>query len=214
MHRERYAVSAFTLVEMLLVVAIIGIATIVVLPSFVRSMRGYRLRVACRSVVMAGRYARSMAVMKQAEMTVTFDLDSGTVSVGGRPEGSRNVEKTADQGSTGAVTGAVEEAGGPVPAGMAGNEGEVSVSGGAVQDGIKRTLDGVIISEVEVEGAEEKYTKGTCSVPYHSNGTCTPYKIKIVDKSGESVTVSVDALSSPQTESGTKEGIDVHDTKH
>ena len=65
---------AFTLIEVLLVVAIIGVVTAVSTPYFVRSIRGNRLRVAARTVVMAGRYARSMAVLRQTELPL-LDLD-------------------------------------------------------------------------------------------------------------------------------------------
>jgi len=74
---------AFTLIEVLLVVAIIGVVTAVTTPYFVRSIRGNRLRVAARTVVMAGRYARSMAVLRQEELAVRFDLGAPSVSVGG-----------------------------------------------------------------------------------------------------------------------------------
>lgn len=73
----------FTLVELLLVLAIIGVVTAVTLPSLVKSIRGNRLRTASRSVVTAGRYVRSMAVLKQKEMALAFDLDAGEISVGG-----------------------------------------------------------------------------------------------------------------------------------
>lgn len=71
----------FTLIELLLVLAIIGIITAITIPNFVKSIRGNRLRTAARTVVMAGRYARSMAVLKQKEMAVSFNLDSGKISV-------------------------------------------------------------------------------------------------------------------------------------
>jgi len=70
------------MIELLLVVAIIAVIAAVSTPSFVRSIRGNRLRVATRTVVMAGRYARSMAVVRQEELPLRFDLDGGKVSVG------------------------------------------------------------------------------------------------------------------------------------
>lgn len=72
----------FTLIEVLLVLAIIAVIAAVTTPYFVRSVRGNRLRMAGRTVVMAGRYARSMAIVRQEELPLTFDLDGGTVSVG------------------------------------------------------------------------------------------------------------------------------------
>jgi type II secretion system protein H len=88
--------SGFTLIELFLVIAIIGISTAIVLPSFVQSMKGNRLRVATRTVVKAGRYARSIAVLKQVPITIVFDLDSGTVSVAGG-EGRDNIKRKLDR---------------------------------------------------------------------------------------------------------------------
>lgn len=62
----------FTLVELLLVLAIIGVVTAVVLPSAVRSMRGNRLRMAALRIATVGRYARSIAVLKQQEIVLGF----------------------------------------------------------------------------------------------------------------------------------------------
>ncbi len=73
--------TAFTLIEVLLVIAIMAIVTAVTLPSFVQSIRGNRLRTAARMVTMAGRYARSMAVLRQQEMLLEFNLSAGTFTV-------------------------------------------------------------------------------------------------------------------------------------
>jgi len=73
----------FTLVELLLVLAIIGIVTAITVPALVRSMRGNRLRAAALSIAMAGRYARSMAIMNQERVFLDFDLGGANVSVRG-----------------------------------------------------------------------------------------------------------------------------------
>lgn len=72
---------AFTVIELLLVVVIIGMMTAIAIPNFVKSLHGNRLRTAARTVVSAGRYARSMAVLRQRVVELRFDLEKQTVSV-------------------------------------------------------------------------------------------------------------------------------------
>jgi len=89
----RTCALGFTLIEVLLVLAIIGVVAGVSTPYFVKSIRGNRLRTAARVVVMAGRYARSMAVLRQKEMVVSFNLDAGKVSIGS--ELTRDLDRVA-----------------------------------------------------------------------------------------------------------------------
>jgi len=75
---------AFTLIEVMLVLAIIAVLTAVTMPQFVRSIRGQRLRAAAQTVVMAGRYARTMAIVRQQGLRLSFGAGAGgaTVTVG------------------------------------------------------------------------------------------------------------------------------------
>ncbi|MEI6516983.1 MAG: prepilin-type N-terminal cleavage/methylation domain-containing protein, partial [bacterium] len=73
--------KGFTLVEILMVLAIIGIATIVAMPSLVKSIRGNRLRMGARAVVMAGTYAHTMAILRNQEMKLVLDREGNRVTV-------------------------------------------------------------------------------------------------------------------------------------
>jgi len=174
---------AFTLVELLLVLAIIGIVTAVAMPTFVRSLRGNRLRAAARTVAAAGRYARSMAVMRQEEAVMALDLDSGSVTV--------NVPGAAVPAGD-----AAGEPPPPQPAAEPAGDGEDARGSAAWNGSISRKLDRVRITEVTSESAETGRREGVFSVVYRTNGTCTPYCVRIEDSEGDILLVSVDALSS------------------
>lgn len=73
--------SAFTLIEILLVIVVIGIVAAIAMPSFVRSIQGQRLNTAARTLATVARYARSMAVLKQSDLHLTFNLANGQVDL-------------------------------------------------------------------------------------------------------------------------------------
>lgn len=71
----------FTMIELLLVVVIVGISIGIAMPSMVESIRGQRLKAAARTFVSVARYARSMAVLKQTDLTLSFNLASGQIDL-------------------------------------------------------------------------------------------------------------------------------------
>lgn len=73
--------AGFTLVELLMVVVIISIMLGVASPFFVRSIQGHRLSTAARTLVTVARYARSMALLKQSDLSIVFNLDTGHVEL-------------------------------------------------------------------------------------------------------------------------------------
>lgn len=173
-----------------MVLAIMGILTVVTLPTFVRSLRGNRLRTAARSVVMAGRYARSMAVMKQRDMTLTFDLEQGQVRVDAVVVGAPKPEEDSGENAPDGLPGyfARDDL---VPE----DDQPITVQG----QELTRRLDRAHFEYVDINGEDRRYSEGRCSVLYRSNGTCTPYEVGIADEQGGAVVVEVDALSSAQT---------------
>ena len=75
------SISSFTLIEVLLVIVVMGIAAAMAMPSFVRSIQGQRLSTAARTLATVARYARSMAVLKQSDLSLTFNLANGQVDL-------------------------------------------------------------------------------------------------------------------------------------
>ena len=71
----------FTLVEVLLVVVIMGVIMTIAMPSFVRSIQAQRLGTAARTISTVARYARSMAVLKQSDLALAFNLANGQVDL-------------------------------------------------------------------------------------------------------------------------------------
>ncbi len=71
----------FTLIELLLVIVLIGITLGIASPFLARSIQGHRLSTAARTLVTVARYARSMALLKQSDLMISFNLDTGHVEL-------------------------------------------------------------------------------------------------------------------------------------
>ena len=182
MHARR---RAFTLIEVLLVLAIMAVTTLIAVPSFIHSIRGNRLRTAARTVAMAGRYARSMALLRQADMVLEINLDKAGVSVRPLVTASRPASQPGPEAGAEPVEGTAPDEATP--------RAEST-------DTIARELDQVRIAEVTMrETGGVTFREGSCPVLYRSNGLCSPYRVTIKDENGAGVVLDVDALASATT---------------
>jgi general secretion pathway protein H len=70
--------AGFTLLEMLIVIAILALATAVAMPIFARPSDGVRLQATARDLINALRLTRTMAIARNAEIALAIDVDKRT----------------------------------------------------------------------------------------------------------------------------------------
>ena len=178
----------FTLVEILMVLAIMGIMTVVTMPSLVKSIRGNRLRVGTRTIVMAANYARTSAILRNQEMKLTLDKGNNQVSVD--PLRSAAPALPGDQIFQ---TESTPLAGTPPSGPDAPAEPGASAAPFA---SIIRKLDAVQIESFNVEGKKDSLKGEVATILYQSNGRCTPFEARVIDEFGSSMVITVDAIGS------------------
>lgn len=214
----------FTLVELLVVMVIIGVLVLMVGPAFSTGSDIARVRTATRGVMQVSRYARTMALLQQAPVTVSFSSDGRLVvaAEGGGGESIVSARSFSVTNSAAEVErqeeerAAAEEAAAAEPEGGSGGSGYVMSEVGldqtyervafvfegytdTVGEGRGRRLAARAAGEGEEAGGGEVQT---FTLRYKSNGTCRPYRLRVEAAGDEScvMTVVVDMLGAAKVE--------------
>jgi prepilin-type N-terminal cleavage/methylation domain-containing protein len=198
----------FTLIEMLLVVAIIGILVTMLAPRM-QMMGGPRVTAAARVLTQLTRYARTMALLNQAETVIRISPD-GVIRVDAA--GSAPPPSVAEVASPAA---------GELPDTAPDGEAVVSAADNGAPPSfsetvaVERRLENVkvaflgytdTLSELRGLDAEAESSETGSEVRFRSNGTCRPHRYKLTDTTGVEAVVTVDilGLARVETEGGTR----------
>lgn len=179
--------SGFTLMEVLLVVAIMLIVAGMALPRFMGSYQGAKLRSSMRTVVMANRYARGMAVLNQKHTAILFDTAKSELEIVSMESalGQAGQSRFLDQHT--ANLGFEKDDDSPPEA----------VESAPISVGTELTrgmAEGIRIDWVEVKDAEQEHD-GIYWVNYFPNGMCDKFSLRLVDEQDLSAVLYVDPLS-------------------
>jgi prepilin-type N-terminal cleavage/methylation domain-containing protein len=175
----------FTLIEMLVVVVIAALVAGVALPGFVRSLRGAQLRTASRTVLMAHKYARSTAVLRQVQMALLIDRDAKEIEIieMKSPPGSEARDKFLDSRQTRAAEAVL------------GTEGKVEEAAPVITTEIVRKLGRDVNVEYFASELGGQEFRGVYWIIYHPNGMSDGFELVLSDKNSRKVTISSDAIS-------------------
>ncbi len=194
--------AAFTLIEVLLVLAILGVMVTIMLPQVISSLREHELRAATRVVMSAGRHAMSLAVLSQRQMSVVYDLDAATLTIRAAPSPRRFEDDAAgDEESpeadplTSTLAGAWET--GPKTDAAVNDDGAYTGAIAIVDEAVVHEFEGITFSFIEIEEDDGyRADDGQHTITYYTNGRCTPHTVRIEDEDGGGATIEIDALCS------------------
>jgi prepilin-type N-terminal cleavage/methylation domain-containing protein len=186
--------SAFTLIELMLVVVIIGVATAVAVPRFAASMKGARLRSAARTISMVSRYARSTAVLHQKDMAVIFYPDRHEVELVsfGRFVGAADQDRFLDSRDNRAVAGLLADKDEELRLESEGPRAKIE------SELIRELPEGVEIDQVKVGGDIVEFESAYVA-NFFANGMCDAFTLFLLDEDERGASITVDALSGKVT---------------
>lgn len=217
----------FTLVELLIVIVILGVMAALVGQNFNVGSDSTRVRTATRGVLQMSRYARTMALLHQTPVTLTFTT-SGKLSVKGAEDAGQNGFVTAKAFAATAIqtsaTGEVsteDEASTNLLVTEAENQNSQE-SGGSTYTladlDFEKDYEGIAFQflgftdSFETTTAESELMQPVVStdavdtvsdtayqavVRYNSNGTCRPYKVKVTTDLENENVFSLTVIVSP-----------------
>jgi len=194
---SRTSRSGFTLTEVLLVAALIGFLVAVATPVFLRSLHGQRLRQATRTLLQAGRYARTMAILKGQRMSLVLNPRNNEIALReAPPPRPAPLEAIYTRDQVLAIAEPTLSISSPPPA----DRDFLSPPSDAPEPllspprTLTRLLEGVRIRSVRLGDADAPGTETAIEIAYLPNGTCRPYTVVLENEVGRQAVLTVDTV--------------------
>jgi prepilin-type N-terminal cleavage/methylation domain-containing protein len=175
--------SGFTLIEIIMVLVIILTLTGISVPYFASTYRGVQLRTAARTINRMGRYARSMAIMREKTMTVVINHETMELYLGGAPTVNTNeADGELDQ---------------EVLDRLGYTDGDSSSAKTEIEKEVHRYLpEGLEVADFEQGEIDEDETyEDRYLIHYYPNGQSDWFTLELKDQRGMGVKLENDPIS-------------------
>lgn len=188
--------QGFTMIEMLVVIAIICICVTLTIPSFVEAQRAAGLRTSAQTLIMTAKYARSMSILKQIDMALVVYRGEGRVELVSFADSAANADQSGFLDQRNAHVAMLDQSVSERNAsGDSIDTNEAPPPPPAIKVELLRELaDDITIKELEVEGQDDELDD-TSWVFFHRNGTSSGFKISIADSRGSIAVIEMDGIS-------------------
>ncbi|MDF7806081.1 prepilin-type N-terminal cleavage/methylation domain-containing protein [Pontiellaceae bacterium B12219] len=173
----------FTLVEVILVAVVITIISGIAFPYFAGSYKGNKLRTTARTITRMARFARSMAIMREEQLTVALNRDTMEIYMGGYLQQTNAADGELDQDVLSRL-GYVD--GGESDSDTAGIDKEVH----------KFLPDGLEVTVFEKDWTDEDLLhENLYMIRFYPNGQCDWFEMEIEDNRGVRIHLENDPIS-------------------
>ena len=183
--------------ELLLVVTIFVLISGMAVPMFVSSFAGAKLRTSVRSVVMAHRYARNMAVLRQQPVAVVVSKERNSLEVvfltGRESESLSELTAAIADDNEDGVPDSMSAA--PVDTGKAATNADGQVEDKATTDMLRVLEPGVAIDSFETQRPASDDPNVPTAVLYYPSGLCDGFTMRLVDDHGRVAELTADQLT-------------------
>ncbi|MCF7818388.1 MAG: prepilin-type N-terminal cleavage/methylation domain-containing protein [Kiritimatiellales bacterium] len=175
--------SGFTLVEVVLVLVLTLVISAISLPYFAHAYKGTQLRTAARTITRMTRYARSMAIMREEQVTVALNHETMEVFLG-----------AASQTATNAADGKLDQ---DVLKRLGYVEGEASTGDAGIEKEVHRFLpENLTVREFKKDWREEDDPyEDLYLVRYYPDGQSEWFVLELEDQHGDAVRLENDPIS-------------------
>ena len=218
-HKSPVRRHGFTLIELLLVLVILGTMAAIVVPQIGAGMAGAKLATAARSVTQAARYARTMALLHQAETELSLDPGSGTIKVQAKTGSGfiaqqlqtiareekeareAGFETDPEAGEEAKLAALTNRSAAVSTAKTFSEEIDMEFKSGDVTYSFLGYTD--TVDEPPSAGNLPDEESGPIVIAFRSNGTCRPFRVRVMNKEApedDYMDVSIDIMGTGKIE--------------
>jgi type II secretion system protein H len=198
----RRSQRGFTLIEILMVVAIFVLIAGIAAPMFVGSYAGAKLRTGVRAVVMTARYARNMAVVRQRPVAVIVDSQRSTLEVvfltGRESETLAELLVRSADDETPSYA-AFQATLATTNADLTATNTDAAAEDRATSDMLKTLPEGIIIESFESMRPPGERENAPRVVVFYPSGLSDGFTLVLADDRGRSVEIAADPMTGEVT---------------